>query len=551
MGPHRKAATASKAIYLVALISLGVASSTTAASSLKVDWEYELGATAVGSPVLYEPAGAMGRGITEKSSEVHPEHVMALVLIGANDGELYAVHQGNGSLAWSRNFGSRLQARLVLTKVAMRDTDSGAGAGSRRAKEEGRRERDVLLVTAERGDALALDPRTGEKLWGLDLGLALARDPDHSARKKTGEGGSSEVRLVAPPAVLATRGDDGRDSGSGGDLVVFAYYGSNDKVFVVDVSAGTVDAIVQVEEDHGTPMVVVEEAEDPPPDAASEGLSLAERKRKALQKIRERKLQQQKQVKEQGSSMLTPNIEIHAEMTLTPPREAAQHRRLLLVGTTKSGLHAYALDDRVPTALTPLWNYRRTGMIDFQSRPTYCPERDLVLVGGYSTSLHALNGSTGSLIWEFAAPTDVVATAALSPLDGGATVVVGASDLHVYALHTDSGGELWRDRFGYAVQSAPQFDPTDGSFVVTGTTPRKGSADPQQPNRQEDGSAPRVAAYFRDGRRAWDVRTPGLVFGAATRGSPGGQARCSVFFAASDKNLHRAGRCLDQPHDEL
>ena len=112
---------------------------------------------------------------------------LALVLMGTNDGELYAVHQGNGSLAWSRNWLST-QARLVLTKVAMRDTDSGAGAGSRRAKEEGRRER----TCCDGGAAmLSRSTRGRVKSWGLDLGLALARDPDHSARKKTGGGGSS------------------------------------------------------------------------------------------------------------------------------------------------------------------------------------------------------------------------------------------------------------------------------------------------------------------------------------------------------------------------
>lgn len=103
------------------------------------EWTYELGATSVTSPVLYEPPGEMGRGVDEASrgKRVSPEHVVALLLVGANDGNLYAMHQGNGTVAWSRNFGSRLQARPVLTSV---------------------RGRDLLLLAAERGDLVYVPP---------------------------------------------------------------------------------------------------------------------------------------------------------------------------------------------------------------------------------------------------------------------------------------------------------------------------------------------------------------------------------------------------------
>ena len=198
---------------------------------------------------------------------------------------------------------------------------------------------------------------------------------------------------------------------------------------------------------------------------------------------------------------------------------------MLLVGTIKTGLHAFSLDDRVPTALWPLWNYRAAGMLDFQSSPYYDGERDLVLVGGYTGKLHALRGASGAPLWTFDAPSDVVATAAADPADPtGATVVVGSSDLHVYVLSIADGDggrggsyrELWRDRFGFAVQGAPQFFP-----------PREGGGG--------GGGA-----------------TPGMVFGAAAVGTPGGANACRVFFAASDKTVRKAGKCpAEQHHDEL
>jgi outer membrane protein assembly factor BamB len=556
------------------------------------EWTFELGGPAVSKPLLYEPPGEMGRG-EAKGSSVSPEHVVALVLVGSNDGGLYALHQGNGTLLWQRSFGSRLQARPVLTQLKRkgRGNRNGGGDGGGDGGDWKEHE-DVLLLAAERGDVYALDPLSGAVRFQLDLGAALTRARNEEKAGGGGGGGGGEgehskgskfVRLVAPPAVLPV--SDG--------AAVFAYFGSNDRIFVVDVGSGTVDAIIRVDEENAGNVTGVDSDADDDEDedgGESEEGKESKRKRRALKKkMRER---------EARRNPVAPNIEIHAEMLLTPPssddggggrgrggggeggREgrgkhdedadsavASSHRRMLLVGTIKTGLHAFSLDDRVPTALWPLWNYRAAGMLDFQSSPYYDGERDLVLVGGYTGKLHALRGASGAPLWTFDAPSDVVATAAADPADPtGATVVVGSSDLHVYVLSIADGDggrggsyrELWRDRFGFAVQGAPQFFPPreggggGGGFVVTGTTPRKGV---QRPGRQEDGTAPRVAAYRRDFptyARAWDVATPGMVFGAAAVGTPGGANACRVFFAASDKTVRKAGKCpAEQHHDEL
>ena len=128
-------------------------------------------------------------------------------------------------------------------------------------------------------------------------------------------------------------------------------------------------------------------------------------------------------------------------------------------------------------------------------------------------------------------------------------------------------------------------------MLLRRAVPRKGV---RRPGRQEDGTGPRVAAYrprdataaaaaaaataaaaaaaggggseagsaegeFGDSAfekgfdKAWDVTTPGMVYGAATAGSPGGPDACRVFFSSSDKAVQKAGRCIaDQlTHDGL
>ena len=85
--------------------------------------------------------------------------------------------------------------------------------------------------------------------------------------------------------------------------------------------------------------------------------------------------------------------------------------------------------------------------------------------------------------------------------------------------------------------------------MVTGTTPRKGA---QRPGRQEDGTAPRVAAYRRDFptyARAWDAATPAWLPRGGRRHLWG--ANACVFFAASDKTVRKAGSPAEQHHDEL
>ena len=81
------------------------------------------------------------------------------------------------------------------------------------------------------------------------------------------------------------------------------------------------------------------------------------------------------------------------------------------------------------------------------------------------------------------------------------------------------------------------------------------AADIRALNASLNPTAPRVAAYRRDFptyARAWDVATPGMVFGAAAVGTPGGANACRVFFAASDKTVRKAGKCpAEQHHDEL
>ena len=269
-----------------------------------------------------------------------------------------------------------------------------------------------------------MDPRNGDRVWALDLGAALARgdkddDDDSDSDEDYATVAVRGAKVVAPPTLLRLSED-----------VVFAYVASYDRILVVDVGSGTVDKIFRVREGDGAVAddEDVDEDKDEPSGGDGDGpgggevgggeLSLAERKEGALARIRERKrLQRERGLV--GNNPVAPHIEIHAEMLLTPPRkrqrqpqpqkatmDAAKaggaldegawlHQRVLLVGTIKTGLHAYSLDDRVPTALAPLWRYPAAGMVDFQSPPSYCPRRDLVLIGGFSGALHALNGSTG------------------------------------------------------------------------------------------------------------------------------------------------------------
>ena len=196
-------------------------------------------------PLLYEPPGEMGRG-EAKGSSVSPEHVVALVLVGSNDGGLYALHQGNGTLLWQRSFGSRLQARPVLTQLKERKRNRNGGGDSggngdwrtrRRAAAGGGARRRVRPGPAQRRRPLQ-----------LDLGAALTRAETRKRRAAAAAAaaagehskGSKFVRLVAPPAVLPV--SDG--------AAVFAYFGSNDRIFVVDVGSGTVDAIIRVDEEN-------------------------------------------------------------------------------------------------------------------------------------------------------------------------------------------------------------------------------------------------------------------------------------------------------------
>lgn len=116
-------------------------------------WAFDMGGAGVHSPVVFSSRPAVGT--LDEHGRPWQAH---LVLAGANDHSVYALHQSNGTLAWQRSFGSRIQAGLALAAAPPPSADEP-----------------TLLVLSERGDLFGLSPTDGAKRWQGDmLGRAWA-----------------------------------------------------------------------------------------------------------------------------------------------------------------------------------------------------------------------------------------------------------------------------------------------------------------------------------------------------------------------------------------
>jgi len=181
------------------------------------------------------------------------------------------------------------------------------------------------------------------------------------------------------------------------------------------------------------------------------------------------------------------------------------------------------------------WQHSTGGFIDFQSAPTYVPEHGMVLVGGYSQVMIAINASTGVDLWRSKAA-DVVAQATFVPTMNA--VLFGSSDQHVYAVDAGSGHLLWQHRFGFAVQSAPVVRMEQGgslTIAVSGTSPRAGTG-------------LRVLGLNKSGQQLWTVDTKAMVYAPVVWA----RDECSLFVTGLDKFVRRVNVCSHhQVHDEL
>lgn len=118
---------------------------------------YHVPMAIVSTPLLYNAETE-----EELKQEGCPGCAKALVYVGSNDRQVYAMMQNNGTVVWKRELGSRVQPAPVMGRADAR---------------EGEGPRDVLLVAAERGDVIGFDPLTGERLWKSDLGGNCAAAP--------------------------------------------------------------------------------------------------------------------------------------------------------------------------------------------------------------------------------------------------------------------------------------------------------------------------------------------------------------------------------------
>lgn len=110
---------------------------------------------------------------------------------------------------------------------------------------------------------------------------------------------------------------------------------------------------------------------------------------------------------------------------------------------TESGLLALSLDKG-----TLLWKHAMTGGVG-ESTPTV--GRGLVLVGGLSGELHAVDVKTGKPAWTYKTETEIKS----SPVVVGDRVLIGSYDANLYALDITKGTLIWKAETDNYIHGTP------------------------------------------------------------------------------------------------
>ena len=135
-------------------------------------------------------------------------------------------------------------------------------------------------------------------------------------------------------------------------------------------------------------------------------------------------------------------------------------------GSYPGAVFALNLDSGSPVWASP---FEPDGMVE--NSPAYSDGRIFVTTGGTdSTSLHAIDASSGSEIWTV---TDLGSNFLTAPIVVGTTVYVGSDDGYLDAFDVEDGSLLWSFDAGADVRSTPAFSSgviyfgsDDGVFAV-------------------------------------------------------------------------------------
>ncbi len=107
-----------------------------------------------------------------------------------------------------------------------------------------------------------------------------------------------------------------------------------------------------------------------------------------------------------------------------------------------------------------IWNFTTGGDVHYSS-PAVGGD-GTVYIGSVDGNVYALNGSDGSEIWNFTTGDGVDSSPAIGA-DG--TVYIGSEDNHVYALDGSTGSEIWNFTTGNDVRSSPAIG-SDGTIYI-------------------------------------------------------------------------------------
>lgn len=107
------------------------------------------------------------------------------------------------------------------------------------------------------------------------------------------------------------------------------------------------------------------------------------------------------------------------------------------------------------------------------------PTKPVVYVGSHDYNVYAVHAETGTELWRFA--TYGVIHASLRPGVNARTIYAGSQDAMLYAIDAETGGLQWKFALRRSVRSSPAFSADDGGLLYA-------AADKLYALRTHDGS---------------------------------------------------------------